>query len=186
VSPRKAAGAGKDWYSVSVETLKSWGLLLVILVVVVVGFFAYRFFDRTSLEREARRVMQQSEQIFEQLKTEKKLASFATEHATARASYEEARTRFAARDFHGALESGQRCLAVLQLILDGVAPSNGAGQANFIQVEGEVEFRRGDTGDWQEARRSIHLQLTDVPYPVTIDLPGLTERRRAMLERADR
>ncbi len=159
--PRKAPGAGKEWYSVSVETLRSWGLLLVILMVVVVGFIAYRFFDRASLEREARGVIQQSEQLFAQLKTEKKLSSFATEYGTARASYDEARTRLAARDFRSALDSGQRCLAMLQSILDALGQRSGAGQAHFIQVEGEVEFRRGDTGDWQEARSRIHLQPGD-------------------------
>ncbi|MEA2599751.1 MAG: hypothetical protein QOF89_743 [Acidobacteriota bacterium] len=157
--PRKAAG--KDWYSVSVETLRSWGLLLVILVVVVAGFFAYRIWDRASVEREAAKVIQESAQLLERLRTEKKVANFTTEYGTARASYGEAQTRFAGRDFHGALESGQRCRTMLLSILDALALRSGSGQAHFIQVEGDVEYRRGEAGDWQEAHSRVHLQPGD-------------------------
>ena len=37
---QKADRPGKDWYSVSVETLQSWGLLLVLLGLVALGVFA--------------------------------------------------------------------------------------------------------------------------------------------------
>ena len=36
---QKADRPGKDWYSVSVETLQSWGLLLLILGLVALGAF---------------------------------------------------------------------------------------------------------------------------------------------------
>ena len=154
---QKDARAGKDWYSVSVDTLRSWGLLLVILVVVVVGFFGWRIFDSKSLEHDAAAVIQESGRLLEQVRTEKKAANFATEYGTARLSFDDARARFAGRDFRGALESGQRCRTMLLSILDALALRGGSGQAQFIQVEGEVEYRRGDAGDWQEARSRVHL-----------------------------
>jgi cbb3-type cytochrome oxidase subunit 3 len=161
VPPRKAAEAGKDWYSISVETLRSWGLLLVILVVVGGSIFAYRIWDRASLQREAAKVIRESAQLLAQLETEKRAANFTTEYGTARTSYGEAQTRFASRDFRGALESGQRCRTMLLSILDALALRSGSGQAHFIQVEGEVEYRRGDVGDWQEAHSRVHLQPGD-------------------------
>jgi hypothetical protein len=161
VAAQKDARAGKDWYSVSVDTIRSWGLLLVILVMVVVGFFVWRAWDRQSLERNAAAVIQESGRLLERLRTEKKVTNFATEYATAQGGYGEAQTRFASRDFRGAFESAQRCRAMLLSILDALALRGGAGQAQFIQVEGEVEYRRGDAGDWQEARSRVHLQPGD-------------------------
>ena len=50
---------------------------------------------------------------------------------------------------------------MLQSILDALALRGGAGQAQFVSLQGEVEFRRGDGGDWQEARSRVQLQSGD-------------------------
>jgi Uma2 family endonuclease len=43
------------------------------------------------------------------------------------------------------------------------------------------EFRPGANGDYELVSSTDRLFRTDVPYPVTIDLPALTERRRTMM-----
>ena len=60
---QKADRPGKDWYSVSVETLQSWGLLLLILGLVALGVLLYRRYDRDSLQREAGAVIDQAEAL---------------------------------------------------------------------------------------------------------------------------
>jgi hypothetical protein len=40
---------------------------------------------------------------------------------------------------------------------EDLAGAAGAGQAQFVEIQGEVEFRRGDGGDWQEARTRVQL-----------------------------
>lgn len=47
-----------------------------------------------------------------------------------------------------------------------------------------TEFRIGDNGAYEMVTSTNKVFTTDVPYPVTIDLPKLTDRRRALLERA--
>jgi Uma2 family endonuclease len=47
-----------------------------------------------------------------------------------------------------------------------------------------TQFRRGDSAEYELVTSTDGVFVTDVPYPVTIDLPKLTERRKAMLERA--
>jgi len=47
-----------------------------------------------------------------------------------------------------------------------------------------TQFRLGDAGEYELVTSTDGVFVTDVPYPVTIDLPKLTERRKAMLERA--
>jgi cbb3-type cytochrome oxidase subunit 3 len=159
---QKADRSGKDWYSVSVETLKSWGLLLLILGLVALGFFSYRIYGRQSLQRDARGAIEQAEGLRLRLSGEKRVAAgFATEYEAGTQSLGEARAKLAARDFGGALDSGRRSRDVLQSILDALALRGGGGQAQFVSLQGEVEFRRGDGGDWQEARSRVQLQAGD-------------------------
>lgn len=159
---QKADRPGKDWYSVSVETVQSWGLLLLILALVAAGFFLYRRYDRSSLQHEARAVIEQAEAMRRRLSGEPRVATgFAAEYEAAGQSLAEARSRASAQDFGGALNSGQRSRDVLQSILDALALRGGAGQAQFVSFQGEVEYRRGDSGDWQEAHSRVQLQSGD-------------------------
>ncbi len=159
---QKADRKGKDWYSVSVETLQSWGLLLLILGLVALGAFLYLQYDRQSLQRSARAVIAQADAMRERLSGEKRVASsFAAEYEAAGQSLDEARVHLRALDYAGALASGQRSRDSLQSILDMLALRGGAGQAQFVSFQGEVEYRHGDGGDWQEARSHVQLQSGD-------------------------
>jgi cbb3-type cytochrome oxidase subunit 3 len=144
------------------ETLQSWGLLLFILGLVAVGVLVYRNWDRRSLERESVTAIEQAEALRQRLSGEKRVeTSFAAEYAMARTSLETARTQLAAKEFSGALRSGQSSRGTFQSILDALALRSGAGQAQFAQIQGEVEYRRGDGSDWQEARSRVQLQPGD-------------------------
>ncbi|WP_412740864.1 Uma2 family endonuclease [Krasilnikovia sp. MM14-A1259] len=45
-------------------------------------------------------------------------------------------------------------------------------------------FQPGDTGEYEIVASTNKVFTTEVPFPVTVDLPALTERRRTLLERA--
>ena len=47
-----------------------------------------------------------------------------------------------------------------------------------------TEFRIGDDGAYEMVTSTNKVFTTDVPYPVTIDLPKLTDRRRELLARS--
>jgi cbb3-type cytochrome oxidase subunit 3 len=158
---QKAARPRKAWYTISVDTLQGWGLLLLILAVVGVSFFGYRAWDRQSLERESAAVIEEADGLIQRLRGEKRAVSFASELGTARQSLQDARARFAARDFRGALDAGERSRNVLLSILDALSLRGSTGQAQFISLQGDVEYRRGDGGDWQEARSRVQLQAGD-------------------------
>ena len=160
MAARKASQAGKDWYSISVDTLRGWGFLLLILVLVVAGFFGWQSVDRRSVEQKAVAVIAESGKLLLQLEEEKRSASF-TEFAAGRLSLEDARTKLAAKDFQGALDAGQKSRTLLMFVLDALALKGSSGLAQFNEVEGDVEFRRGDGGEWQEARLRAHLQPGD-------------------------
>src|SRR5229473_1312947 len=92
VAAKKASRAGKDWYSISVDTLRGWGFLLLILVVLGAGVLGWRSFDQRSIEHQAEAVIADAERILGELGEEKRVASFASEYAAGRLSLEEAKT----------------------------------------------------------------------------------------------
>jgi FecR-like protein/glucodextranase-like protein len=157
----KAARQGKDWYSVSVETLQGGALLAVVLGAVGLGILGWHYWDQQSLERDAASVIEQAGGLLRSLSAEKKAASFASELTAARESLTLAQDRFQAKDFQAARDNGQRSLNVLLLLQDALSPSGAAGQAQFISIQGDVEYRRGDAGEWQEARSRVQLQPGD-------------------------
>jgi hypothetical protein len=158
---QKAVRPGKEWYSVSVETLKGWGLLLLLLILLVVAFVGYRIWERNTTRNAAAAMIEQADKLLLRLQAEKKAVSFVREAASAQESLEEARRHFTSRTFPAALTSGQRSRDLLQSILDSLEMRGAGGQAQFISLQGEVEFRRGDGGDWQEARSRVQLQPGD-------------------------
>ncbi len=159
---QKADRQGKDWYSVSVETLQSWGLLLLILALVGLGVYLYRQYDRSAVRQEADALIGQAEALRQRLAGEPRVASgFAAEYEDGAQSLKEAKARLEARDFGAARDRGKHSRDVLQSILDALALRGGAGQAQFVTLQGEVEFRRGEGGDWQEARSRVPLQSGD-------------------------
>jgi cbb3-type cytochrome oxidase subunit 3 len=159
---QKADRQGKDWYSVSVETLQSWGLLLLLLAAVGVAFYLYRQYDRSSLSQEAEALIGQAEALRQQLSSEPRVATgFAAELEDGTQSLKEAKARLEARDFSAARDHGRHSRDVLQSIVDALALRGGGGQAQFVSLQGDVEFRRGEGGDWQEARSRVQLQSGD-------------------------
>jgi hypothetical protein len=161
VPPQKAARPKKDWYSVSVDTLRGLGLLLLTLVVLGGGFLGYRIWESRSLEREAGQVIDETQDLIKRLQNEQKASSYRGEYNAAWESYQEARNQFANQDYRGALDNARRGRNMLLSILDALALPAEVGQAQFISVQGDVEYRRGDGGDWQEGRSRVPLRTGD-------------------------
>lgn len=151
----------KDWYSVSVDTLRLWGLLLAVVALPVLSYFGYRAWERQAKQREAGQILQESQELIERLQSEKKADAFRGELNTAFQSYQQARAEYDAGEYSAALDSGRRSRNVLLSILDALALPGSAGQAQFISIQGEVDYRRGDRGAWEEARSRVPLHAGD-------------------------
>jgi len=152
----------RDWYSVSVDTLRAWGMLLVLAVLAGGGFVGYRYWQSHDLERRASEVIGEARSLVNRLQGE----SFATErgskYQSAVTTLGEASEALKKTEFSDALELGRRSRALLQSILDASgAGRGGTAAAQFISVQGRVEFRRGDRNVWEEARSRVALQPGD-------------------------
>jgi hypothetical protein len=162
VAAQKANSPRKDWYSISVETLRGMGLLVLVVAALGLGYLGYRAWESRSLEREAARVLEEVQRLSQRLQNEERTGTgFKTELDAAWESLQDAQTAFSQKNFRKALESGRRSRNVLLSILDALQLPESAGQAQFISVQGEVLYRRGDGGDWREARSRAALHPGD-------------------------
>lgn len=158
---RKPIRTRKDWYSISVDTLRGWLFLLLIAAGLAAGYLAYRSWERRSLERDAKLVIAEDQRLLTRVRDDVKVGEFRSEYEAGMQSLQEARGDFARQQFRAALTSAVTCRKLLQSILDTVALTNSGGQAQFISLQGEVEFKRSDSGSWEEARPRLPLRAGD-------------------------
>ena len=152
----------RDWYSVSVDTLRAWGMLLVLVVLAGGGFLGYRYWQNHDLERRASEVIGEARSLVNRLQGESFATDLGTKYQGAVDTLGEASAAFKRAEFASALEQGRRSRALLQSILDAAGGGRGgSAAAQFISVQGRVEFRRGDRNVWEEARPRVALQPGD-------------------------
>lgn len=160
--PQKANSPRKDWYSVSVETLRGMGFLVLVVAALGAGYLFFRSLEARSLERKAAAVIEEVQGLTQRLQKEARPESaYKTELEAAWQSFQDAQAAFGRREFEKALDSGRRSRNILRSILDALQIPESAGQAQFISIQGGVVYRRGDGGDWREARSRAPLHPGD-------------------------
>jgi hypothetical protein len=161
------AKKGRDWYKVSVDTLRGWGFFFVLVALAGTGYFGVQYLERQGLRDEAARVLDEDGVLFQQLRGDSGGAQFQLEYEAAWADLQTARQHFAEKQYRGALDIGRRCRDVLLSIRDASRRQDETGEAQFIAVQGRVEYRRGESGDWRTARTRETLNSGD--YVKTAD-----------------
>jgi FecR protein len=158
---RKPIRTRKDWYSISVDTLRGWFFLLLIAAALAGAYVGYRELDRRALEGNSRRMIEEDQRLLTQVRDDVKTGEFKSEYDAGMQSLQEARAEYARRTFRAALTSAVTSRKLLQSILDAVALSTSGGQAQFVSLQGEVEYKRSDAGSWEEARSRLPLRAGD-------------------------
>ncbi|HWM92922.1 MAG TPA: FecR domain-containing protein [Thermoanaerobaculia bacterium] len=161
MSAQKASRRRRDWYSVSEETLRAFMIILVLVVVLAISFFGYRYWESRSQERDAGEVLDETQGLIQRIQNEPRASGFRSEYDAAWQGFQEARNQYSNQDFRGALDNARRSRNMLMSILDALNLSGTIGQAQFVSIQGDVEYRRGDGGDWQEARSRVPLKNGD-------------------------
>lgn len=151
----------REWYSISLDSLRGWGVLLLLLVAGIVGYRGYRYWETYSLEREANEVLNEDRRLLQQLAGETGLQAFRAEYEQATVSLQEATVWHGQQRWAEALRDGKRGLVLLQSIVEALGAHGSAGEAQFITAQGGVEYRRGGTGEWEQARGRVTLRSGD-------------------------
>lgn len=161
MSPEKKSRKLVDWYTVSLDSIKGWGFVVVLLVLGVAGVLGYRFLDRMVLEKEVARVIQEAEDLLRTVRSEGAINSYREEYFVARRHLDEARGHQDTGELREAFRSAERSRTLLASILSTLRMRGAEGEAMFIAVQGGVQFRRGDRGSWQTARSRVALNAGD-------------------------
>ncbi len=141
----------RGWYTISVDTLRGFGVLILLAVAATGGWYLYRRWELGELQREAGRLIEEVASQLERAGNDAAGSTPSNEYREARTSYESARESYDEGDFRGSVVQGRRARLLLGAMLD---PGGrvGSGEAQFIAVQGSVEFRRGERGAWEAAR----------------------------------
>jgi hypothetical protein len=158
---RKPIRTRKDWYSISVDTLRGWLFLLLIAVALGGGYLAYRSWEQKSLERNSRLTIDEDQHLLAQVSDNLRTGEYRNEYDAGARSLQEARADFAQGRFRTALASAVTCRKLLQSILDAVGLASSGGQAQFVSLQGDVEIKRADGTNWEEARPRLPLHTGD-------------------------
>ena len=142
---------GTAWYSVSEETLRFLIGLGILLVLGFVGYRAYLEWDEYTLESRATETLNGARGLLETLHSQDAAAGHREYLARATASLEEAQDAWNQGSYRNALYKAQISRGLLLDVLDSVQNPGRRGEARFIYVEGEVEYRRGETGRFRRA-----------------------------------
>ena len=124
------------------------------------GWLGYRAWSERALEREAAFLLDEVRTLLARASQERSGDAFAEELASARGGFAAAEDAFAASDFRTAVGEGRRARALLLAVLDSGTRA-ASGEAQFIAVQGSVELRRGDQGEWEPARARDVLRQND-------------------------
>lgn len=151
----------RGWYTVSVDTLRTLGVLVLLAALAAAGWFGYRKWEGAQLAREAEQLLEEVTSLVERALEGRPGASFAEELGEASASRDAARLSFERTEYRASVEHGRRARALLLALLDVGGSRAAGGEAQFIAVEGDVEFRRGEQGEWQPARSRDVLRSGD-------------------------
>jgi hypothetical protein len=150
----------RGWYTISVDTLRAVGIVAVLAALAGTGWLVYGRWQSGKLESEAARVLQEVDALLERAREERP-GGFEDEYQEASASREAAARSYEQADYPESVRQGRRAHSLLSALLDvGGAPA-AAGEAQFIAVQGGVEFRRGEQGEWEPAHSRDVLHSGD-------------------------
>jgi hypothetical protein len=156
LSPAKH-NASREWYSISVDAIRYTVVLLVVLVVLGVGFVGYERWNEHRMERLAYEWISKPESLMRQLRAQEIV--YRDELDSASLQLEEAR-RALREGAHGrAIEHGRISFGLLDGILERVRL--GGSLAWFVSVQGNVEYRRGESGEFLRAYPRTELNEGD-------------------------
>lgn len=149
-----------DWYSISVDSLRVWTILGLLVAALVVGAFGFRSWEKSLDKRAAAAVIEAARDLVDELE-EPGRASYPNELEDARRTAREAEESYDAGDYARALSSARSAKSLLEWIGVSLGRRDSLGEAQFLSVDGSVQYSRGESGDWEPAAEGLSLSSGD-------------------------
>ncbi len=148
-----------DWYSIQVDSVRMWMGIVLCLLTFVGAYTGYQRWSAYWVEQRAYEWVDRATSLKGQLAGESELDAYRSELRFADERLQSARNSLAELQYKSAATFGRDAYDTLQGVLEGLRLSGSI--AWFRSVEGDVRFRRGDSGEFMRAYPRVELQDGD-------------------------
>ncbi|MGA7617697.1 MAG: FecR domain-containing protein [Thermoanaerobaculia bacterium] len=145
----KETTADIDWYLISIDRLKQIGLAVLVVLVATGGYLYYNF-DRKNPQRRAENAISDAQKALNDLAASKDFNSFRSEFDRGNAKLAEARTLYSGNKYPEAETAAVESQTITRAAL-ARQPGGQEQDAQFVTVEGNVQFQKSAGGDFRRA-----------------------------------
>jgi hypothetical protein len=146
---RRAAGADVDWYLISIDRLKQVGLVVLILLLGTAGYWFWQK-EKGNPRSNAESAISEARQALNALASSKDFSVHRTEFDRAQHKLDEANTLFGGAKFAEAQGAAVESQTISRTAISG-GGADRENDAQFLNVEGDVKYQKGSSGDWKNA-----------------------------------
>lgn len=145
---QRQKGADIDWYLISIDRLKKIGLVLLLLTLAGAGWWFWQG-QKANPRTRAESAMADARQALNALAGSADFNAHRNEFSRAQQKLDEAGVHFSAARFDLAYNSAVESQTVSRAALSGGGDLE--SDAQFLTVEGDVQYQKGAAGDWKDA-----------------------------------
>ncbi|HEX9162364.1 MAG TPA: hypothetical protein VF980_11705 [Thermoanaerobaculia bacterium] len=143
----KVMGTNVDWYLISIDRLKQVGLI-VLLVLLAAGGYWFWLKEKGNPRSNAESAIADARQALNALAASKDFNLHRTEFDRAQHKLDAANTFFGGARYTEAQGAAVESQTISRTALSGGDREN---DAQFLNVEGDVKYQKGSSGDWKDA-----------------------------------
>lgn len=151
---KKVAGADIDWYLISIDRLKQIGLVILLILLGLGGWWYYSNQKRNPRSA-AESAIGEARQALNTLAASKDFNQHRNEFDRAQRKLDQSTTHLAAAKYAEAESAAVESQTISRAALSGAG--GGDNDAQFLTVEGDVQYQKSSTGDWKSAESRTPL-----------------------------
>ena len=151
---KKVPGADVDWYLISIDRLKQIGLVI-LLVLLGLGGWWYFSNQKRNPRSAAESAIADGREALNALAKSKEFRSHRSEFERAQRKLDEAGTLLSSSRYPEAESAAVESQTVSRAALSGAGGAE--NDAQFLTVEGDVQYQKSSTGDWKTAETRTPL-----------------------------
>ena len=151
---KKVAGADIDWYLISIDRLKQIGLVI-LLILLGLGGWWYFSNQKRNPRSAAESAIAEAREAINVLAASKDFNQHRGEFDRAQRKLDQAATLLGTGKYAEAESAAVESQTISRAALSGAG--GGDNDAQFLTVEGDVQFQKSSTGDWKAAESRTPL-----------------------------
>lgn len=145
---KAVASAEIDWYLISIDRLKQIGLVVVLLLLAGAGYWYWEQ-SKGNPRTNAESAIEDARQALNALAASKDFNLHRNQFDRAQRKLDEANTLFGAASYAEAQSAAVESQTISRAAMSGAGEAE--NDAQFLTVEGDVQFQKGSSGDWKQA-----------------------------------